>query len=150
MRRFSFRFQRLLELKESVEEARRIALGEVVAVLNREREYLEGLEQTRARYREAAAALPADRLDASLLALNSVYLLRLQREIGEQGEQIARVEELVEEKRQELVEARKERRVYEILKDRAREAHRRERNRQERLVLDQVGQDLYRQRQAQG
>lgn len=147
MRRFSFRFQRLLELKESVEEARRIALGEVVAVLNRERERLLELERTSGYYREASATLPAVRLDAPLLALNDTYLLRLTREIREQEQQIGRVEEVVEEKRQALVAARKERRVYEILKDRAREAHRRERNRQERKVLDEVGQDLYRQRE---
>ena len=149
MKRFNFRFQRILKIKERMEEARKIALGKVIAVLNLEQERLADLEQTRMLYRQGGRELLALQLDPSLLSLNVSYLQRLQREIQEQRVRIQQVEKAVEEKRQELVEATKERRVYEILKERAVEDYRREQKRQERIMLDEVGGQLYMRRESQ-
>ena len=149
MKRFNFRFQRILEIKERMEEARKIALGKVVAVSNLEQERLADLEQTRMLYRQGGRELLALQLDPSLLSLNVSYLQRLQREIQEQRVRIQQVEKAVEEKRQELVEATKERRVYEILKERAVEDYRREQKRQERIMLDEIGGQLYMRRESQ-
>lgn len=149
MKRFNFRFQRILKIKERMEEARKIALGKVIAVLNLEQERLADLEQTRMLYRQGGQELLALQLDPSLLSLNVSYLQRLQREIQEQRMRIQQVEKAVEEKRQELMEATKERRVYEILKERAVEDYRREQKRQERIMLDEVGGQLYMRRESQ-
>jgi len=149
MKRFSFRFQRVLELKKSVEEARKIALGEAVEVLNREQLQFERLQQTRQLYLQASRGAPAARLDAPLLGLNASYLLRLEREIGEQKGHIGRIEAIVEERRERLLEATKERRVYEILKEKALEAHKKEQKRQERIQLDEVGEQLYARRRSE-
>ncbi|MDP6699394.1 MAG: flagellar export protein FliJ [Candidatus Latescibacteria bacterium] len=143
MRRFDFRFQRLLELKERSEDQRKAELGEVMAVYNRERAKLGELQQSFGAYRRAALALPDQRVDPALLGINASYLLRLQREIGEQREHLDRVESVVEDKRGKLLEATRERRVYEILKERAEEEHRREVVRQERIQLDEIGEQLY-------
>ena len=149
MKRFNFRFQRILKIKERMEEACKIALGKVIAVLNLEQERLADLEQTRMLYRQGGQELLALQLDPSLLSLNVSYLQRLQREIQEQRMRIQQVEKAVEEKRQELMEATKERRVYEILKERAVEDYRREQKRQERIMLDEVGGQLYMRRESQ-
>ena len=143
MRRFSFRFQRILEIKERVEESAKIALGEAIAVLNREQDLLAVLQQTRRSYQQASQRLPAARLDSSLLSLNASYLLRLQREIGEQQEYTARVEAIVEDRRQKLLAATRDRQVYGTLRDRAWETHQHEQKRQERILLDEVGKQLY-------
>ena len=143
MRRFNFRFQRILEIKERMEEVRKIALGEVIAVLNQEQDRLAELQQTQKLYRQASQSLPDVQLDASLLSLNDSYLLRLQREIQEQLERVHQVEEAVEAKRLELMKATKERRVYESLKERAVEDYQREQKRRERIFLDEVGEQLY-------
>ena len=149
MKRFRFRFQRVLELKESVEESRKIALGEAVEVLNREQLQLDRLQQTRQLYLEASRGAPAARLDSPLLGLNASYLQRLQREIEEQKGHIGQVEAIVAERRERLLEATKERRVYEILKEKALEAHRKEQQRQERIQLDEVGEQLYARRRSE-
>lgn len=143
MRRFGFRFQRILEIKERLEESAKIALGEVIAVLNREQDQLAALQQTRRSYRQASQRLPDAQLDSSLLGLNASYLQRLQREAEEQQEHIARVEVIVEDRRQKLLAATKDRRIYEILKERAWEAHHHEQQRQERILLDEAGNQLY-------
>lgn len=150
MRRFDFRFQRVLDLKESVEEARKAALGEVTAVLNRERELLARMRQSRRQYQQAGNNLPKSRLHPPLLGLNASYLLRLEREIGEQLGHIRRVEAMVEDRRQKLMEATKERRVFEILKEKAWDTHQREAKRQERIQLDEIGEQLYARRGSEG
>ena len=143
MKRFSFRFQRLLELKQRKEDQRKAELGEVMAIFNRELDQIASLKRSFGSYRRASLALPDQRLDASLLGINASYLLRLQREIGEQQEHIDRIESMVEDKRGKLLEATRERRVYEILKERAEEEHKRETMRQERIQLDEIGEQLY-------
>jgi len=147
MKRFGFRFQRILEIKESIEEARRAELGEVMAVLNREVEQLESMRGTLDSYRHAGHSPLAARVDAPLLGISASYNLRLEREIGEQAEHVRRIEVVVEDKRKNLLEATRERRVYEILKERAQEEHRREVNRQQRIQLDEIGEQLYARRE---
>ena len=141
MRHFHFRFQRILELKESVEEGRKAELGEAVALLNQERSYLEALDGTRATYQHLDQ--PAAPCNPELLALNANYVLRLQREILEQLERIEQIQKVVEERRQNLLEATKERRVYEILRERAETTYQRQRRRYEQAQLDEVGEQLY-------
>ena len=143
MKRFNFRFQRILEIKERIEDARRAELGEVMAVLNKETDQLNALRQTLDSYRLAGRSLPSARINTPLLGINASYLLRLEREIGEQLAHIERIQTVVEDKRQNLLEATRERRVYEILKERAEEAHKNEVNRQERIQLDEIGEQLY-------
>ncbi|MCH7720524.1 MAG: flagellar FliJ family protein [Planctomycetes bacterium] len=58
-------------------------------------------------------------------------------------ERVRQADLVVEERRGELLEATKERRVFEILRERSEEAHRREGRRQERILLDEVGQQLH-------
>ena len=149
MKRFGFRFQRILEIKERIEEARRAELGEVMVVLNRELEQLAAMRGTLNSYRRAGYSQPAARVDAQLLGISASYNLRLEREIGEQLEHVRRIEVVVEDKRKKLLEATRERRVYEILKERAQEAHRREFNRQERIQLDEIGEQLYARREGE-
>ena len=143
MRQFNFRFQRLLELKERSEDQRKAELGEVMAVYNRERAKLGELQQSFGVYRRATLVQPDQCVDPALLGINAIYLLRLQHEIGEQREHLDRVESIVEDKRSKLLEATRERRVYEILKEHAEDEHRREVVRQERIQLDEIGERIY-------
>ena len=143
MKRFSFRFQRLLELKQRKEDQQKAELGEVMAIFNQELDQLGGLKQSFDAYRHTSLALPDQCVETSLLGINTSYLLRLQREMGEQREHLDRIESMVEDKQGKLLEATRERRVYEILKERAEEEHKRETMRQERIQLDEIGEQLY-------
>lgn len=149
MRRLRFRFQRLLEIKERLEEARERDLGAAVATLTREQEALEGLHRTQSLYRRAAEAQPARFLDVGLLQLNFSFDLRLQRQIQEQLRRVRQAEAAVEEQRRRLVEASRERRVYEILKEQVAARHRRQQRRQEQRWLDEVGEQRHQRRREQ-
>ncbi len=126
-----------------MENARRAELGEVTAALNREKAQLSALYGTQANYRNMGSLSSDQRVDAGLLGISARYAERLKGEIYEQIEHIKKIEAVVENKRQKLLEATRERRVYEVLKERAEEEHRREANRRERIQLDEVGEQLY-------
>ncbi len=146
MKRFRFRFQPILTVKERLEEARRASLGEAVAVLNYERDRLADLQRMRDTYRQASATPAAARLDAVVLGLGAGYLQRLRGEIGAQEQRIRQVEAVVEERRQRLAVAARERRTYEILREQARARHREEQQQSERRLLDEIGEQLHQRR----
>ena len=126
-----------------MEDAGRAELGEATAALNREREQLSALYETQATYRNMSGLPVHQRVDTGLLGVSARYTERLKGEVREQIEHIEKIEAVVENKRQKLLEATRERRVYEVLKERAEEEHRREANRRERMQLDEVGEQLY-------
>ena len=150
MKRLRFRFQRLLEIKERLEGVRQRAMGEALTALTQEEEALENLRQTQHRYRLAAQEQPARALDLGLLLLNLSYDQRLQREIQVQDDRRARAAAKAEEERQRLVAARREKRTYEILREKAAAEHRRLQQRHERRQLDEVGEQSYLRRALKG
>lgn len=150
MKRLRFRFQKLLEIKERIEGVRQRAMGEALRALTQEEETLENLRQTQQRYRRAAQEQPARALDLGLLLLNLSYDQRLQREILAQGERLHQAAARAEEERQRLVAARRERRTYELLKEKAVAQHRRLQQRHEQRQMDEVGEQGHLRRALRG
>ncbi|MEE2657962.1 MAG: flagellar export protein FliJ [Candidatus Latescibacterota bacterium] len=143
MRRFEFRFQRILELKERMEEVRRAALGEAVGAFEAERRELEALGRMRGGHTARDPATPGSAVDAGLMRISSAYGRRLEREQNEQQEQVRLAGTVVEDRRQDLMDATRERGVFDILKERAVQDYRREVRRKELSQLDEIGQQLY-------
>ena len=139
MRRLNFRFQRVLELKGRFEEEKRGALGVAMAAFNREQERLQSLEHVRLSRLQGGGLLTGGLLDSAVLRADSDYGLRVEREILEQTQRLEQAANVVEEKRQIWLEARKERKTFEVLKERALVEHRHMISRQERIVLDEIG-----------
>ena len=131
-----------------MEDARRAELGEATAVLNRRTEQLSSLFETQVTYQNMSDLPVHQRVDMGLLGVSASYTERLKGEIQEKIEQLEKIKAVVENKRQKLLEAARERRVYEVLKERAEETHRRETNRRERMQLDEVGEQLYARRRS--
>ena len=149
MRRMHFRFQRILELKERVEEARKAALGKSVAVLEHERQQLAGMQQLRLDNGAASEQRAQIAGAASLMRLGFDYGQRLERELLEQQKRIRQAQTVVDERRSELIESTKERRVFEVLKDRVATEYQREQRRQERILLDEAGKQIHLRRDEQ-
>ena len=142
-----FRFQRILELKERVEQTRKAALGEAVAAMEVQRGQLASLVDAKKMHTAAPRAESGKAVDAGLLALDASYGQRLEREIGEQFEEVRQSDVVVDERRTHLLAASKERRVFEILKERVVNEYRRERRRQEKIELDETGAKLHQRRE---
>lgn len=134
---FRFRLAAILQLRVAVEETRKRALAEALgerdAVLRRR----SGLEAERDRCRERlireGAGVPF--VERSLYG---GYLDRLARRTADIAEEQKRVEARVETRRAELAAAARDRQAMERLRDRQAEAWRRERERRERIQLDEL------------
>ena len=146
MRRFHFRFQRVLDVKERLEDVRKAALGQVVGAYESERRELERLHTDRDL--QVATERPAEgRVDPGLMNMLADYGHRLERESGEQGEQVRLAQALVDERREDLMEATRQRRTFEILRERAAEKYRKHAQRKDLALLDEMGGQLHLRRQ---
>jgi len=134
MKRFRFGLEKILELRRHSEEEAKNELGKAISNLNvienniniisakwtdAIRERFEGLN-----LKSGEAALP----DAGILSLQAWdnYILRLEQEAEILAEQAAQAELVVEEKRTVYLEASRELKVMEKLKERRKKEHRKE------------------------
>jgi flagellar FliJ protein len=143
MRRFAFRFQRVLETKRHFEEMRKDELAALIAQrLDDERRLfaVQGELLDRqielARRAEARETLPD-------LARIARYFYKLADDIKRLEAQLARWDEQIEAKRQELVEAKREVKVLEKLEERDRRAYAKAEADWEQKLIDDVATSRY-------
>jgi flagellar FliJ protein len=146
MRRFRYRFQRILEVKEGVESIRRAELAEVMSVINEEKAQLEFVEGVKRKHMNSDRDENGLRFNVELLRTGANYSLMLQQKIQEKKEQIGKIESVLEDKRKNLLEAEKDRRVYEKLKDRDKKLYLLEQKKEDCKQLDQIGERMHNQK----
>jgi len=137
MARFKFRMQAVLTQRERAEEEKQLA----VAALERERARLETL------IRDSHQAIVREKqiLRAELLAgnhdaarLQSAATMRLARDAQAAAVELAGVLKKLERARAELLEATKERKAVELLRDHEHEQWRTAQNRAEAAAVDEL------------
>ena len=111
MKKFNFPLQKVLQLRKFKEEECKLALGQAISVLNMiEKE----IKENAARQQSAASQRFAD---ASQFASWDIYIVRLEQEAQKLMEKAAQAELVVEEKRQQYLEASREVKAIEKLKE---------------------------------
>ncbi len=138
MAKFRFQFEKVLEHRRSIEEAR---LRELRA-LSDERAAMQGEIQG------LAAAITRSRLELGASLIGKVDLSQVARFAQFSGQTRFRVQEVamgmavlerrIVEARQRVVEARRDRRALELLRERRLEAWKREQDRRETVELDDL------------
>jgi flagellar export protein FliJ len=145
---FRFSLERVRALRERTEDQAKEALaGAMQAQLRSEHEAREAAERV-ARARAAqldAVALPAFAHD---LIARQAYLERSERAHRMSEEVLGRSAEHVQERRQALTEAARDRQALERLKEHRRQDHAREAARVESVVLDEIAINGHRRRAA--
>jgi len=120
MRRFKFNLEKILQLRKFREEECKLALGQAVAALNRiENEIME----TAVKRHSAASNRFADVRE--MLSWEN-YILRLDMQAQKLTEQAAQAELVVEEKRAAYLEASKDLKALEKLKEKQQKEYRKE------------------------
>jgi len=138
MAKFIFRFATNLRVKERIEEQKKIEYGKALAALELQRQekarMVNEREETIVSFRESVnnAITPAD------VQTHNNYLGLLKMLIIKQDEIIKKCEETAEIKRLELVEAMKERKIMEKLKEKDREIFIREEQLKEQKIQDTI------------
>jgi flagellar FliJ protein len=140
MKRFTFRLERLLHLREAAEKERARQLGDAIRDEEQRRADLQASQDRLAEAREQRASMPPELSQAGTLTNLELSIDRLAGETrsleDNHGESVARVEA----ERTRFEQARVARRVIERLREHRREAWGVEANRQDQSVNDEAGQ----------
>jgi len=139
MKKFKFRLERVLETKVSEERQKKRELGEKLNQLSYEESVLDQLLKQIEEHEKSQR-------HSIQVSSNAGYLLRqhrwqqeLNKKKNEQIRTIARCENDVEKARVALMEATREKRVLEKLKEKQFEEYKKELNAEEQKVLDDIG-----------
>ena len=90
MKNLNFRFQRIFDLKDRLEETRRLALGAAVSEWERQRQALSLLQRSLIEHGTNSNSQRGDALHATLLRSGHDYAMRLERDILTQMKTVLR------------------------------------------------------------
>jgi flagellar FliJ protein len=111
MKRFTFRLEKVQQLRKFKENECKIALGQAIGILNR---IENDIKTTAVKHHQAAQQrfnAPQD------IASWDIYILRLEQEAEKLAQQAAQAELIVEEKRAFYIEAQRDLKAIEKLKE---------------------------------
>ena len=135
MRPFTFSLEKVLELRQYREDEAKIELGRAIGVLAEMETRLFALGKERAR---AAAAQFSPGNNAEQIQLYMFYLIRLDNTKEQLLREMALAEMKVEEAREQFIEASRERKVLDKLKEKRQKEYRKEFFAEETKVLDDI------------
>lgn len=139
MKKFTFPLQKILDIREFEEKQAQIELGKAVAETNRIRMELERIAAERVRI----VHLKADVVSLTEMIVKEQYLTRLDMTKDRLLEDLAAAEIVVEEKRAVFTETLKKRKVLSRLKDRQFTAFRRDVQKAEDIVSDDISSSRF-------
>ena len=139
MKKFAFTLQKILDLRQYAEDQAKLELGRAVSVVNRLQAELVHIARAKdAAEKERAAVLSGSVDVTALLAVeNYIGLLDVKKE--QLFQELAAAELAAEQKRALFAQAMQKRAVLTKLSERQHEAWKLELEREEDLVLDEVG-----------
>ncbi|MCL1846231.1 MAG: flagellar export protein FliJ [Defluviitaleaceae bacterium] len=138
MPKFQFRLQKYLSVKEQIENQKELEYANALRVLEEEKQKLAEFIRRKDETVEKLRSSVAKSIEPFEIRRYNNNIERLKHQINVQKERVAAAEEYVEQKRQELVQAMKDRKALEIVKDNAREEFLIEIDRAERKQVDEL------------
>ena len=127
MRRFRFGLEKVLELRQYREQEAKNELGQAIGALTAIENAIKHNAVIRHHaVQERFTGINAGQSDASSMLAWDSYILRLEQETERLMEEAAKAELIVEEKRNQYLEASRELKVMEKLKEKRAQEHRKE------------------------
>lgn len=119
MKKYSFRLQPVLNLKEKALEDKRLEMAKVIRFLNDLQTELESLNKTYSSYRLQIEeiSLSSESLNVSELATCNSYMSTLEQQINDKKNLIEQTQKVLQAKQKEVNEALKEVKVLDKLKE---------------------------------
>jgi len=138
MAKFAFRLQPILGLKEKIEDLKRNEFGKAVVQLAAERQKKAEMEQLKSDTITGFRTSITQDINPNDIRQHNVFIDRLKQMIERQVQVIIRAEAYVEEKRVELIEAMREKKMLETLKEHRFEEYLEEEKRAEGKMVDEL------------
>ncbi len=143
-KKFRFRFEPMLKVKEHREKERQRELAETLTKVQDQKASLMKMDTKRLNTMEHHRSKLVGRVSMAEALVCSRYLLRLKRERMASSELLRGMEREAESRRQKLVEAARERKVYDLLKEKQQMRHRQGLDKDEQKALDEVATNNFR------
>ena len=138
MAKFKFRLQDFLTLRERLEEQKKQEYGLAVAKLEREKQTLAALHRDKDRHVNSFREKIHVKIEPFQFQIHNDYIEWLKKKITEQEKVVILAQNHVHQKRQELVEAMKNKKVLEKLREKELAVFFREQTIAEQKILDEV------------
>lgn len=135
---FNFKFQSILNLKIRIEDQKKSKYGEANEELKRQRDKLNVLLEEREHQYNLMREKGKEGLTPKDLIVYNNYMERLKKSIEIQTTIVKKAEKDVEKARLELVEAAKQRKMFETLKEKKLEEYWEEYYKKEQAQLDEI------------
>ncbi|MCL2355848.1 MAG: flagellar export protein FliJ [Defluviitaleaceae bacterium] len=138
MARFQFRLEKYLSVKEQIEDQKELEYANALRILEEEKQKLAEFVKRKEESVERLRVSVAKSIEPFEIRRFNNNIERLKHQITVQKERVIAAEEFAEQKRSELVQAMKERKALEIVKENAREEFLIEQDRTERKQVDEL------------
>jgi flagellar FliJ protein len=139
MKKFNFKLEKLLELRSYSEQEAKIALGHAVGELNRIETEIKNVAAKRL---EAASLRFKQGSSADEMRYVDIYILRLDRTADKLMEDAAKAELKVSEARDVYLEASKEKKIIEKLKEKKEKEYKKIVLSEEDKALDEISSSM--------
>jgi flagellar FliJ protein len=138
MNRFRFRFRSVLRYREIIEDNKKRDFGVALNHFVHEEANLNSIDNSIAGHEELAERSGQGRITARDLQNKYDYARHLDRKRESQEKVVESAEEELESRRKKLVEATKEKKIFERLKERDRETHNEAQRKEEQALSDDL------------
>ncbi|WP_053957438.1 flagellar export protein FliJ [Inediibacterium massiliense] len=138
MQGFKFKYENLLEVKQKYEDAKKGKLNQAQSKLKKEKMHLTNLENYQTNCHIHIASKMEAGVNVGHLKNYHTYLVSLKKNIDTQVEKIEKCNHEIITCRNELIQASKEKKTFEKLKEKAKETFHEEQKKEEANFVDQL------------
>ena len=138
MAKFKYGMQNIFELKQKLEEQQKMTLATARINLNNEEDKLETLYMRKRNYEEALRQSCRNRLNVNAIKLGASAYKSMDYFIGIQKIEVKKAEGIVSIEQDKMIEAMKERKIQEKLREKAFDRFLKEMNAEEVAMVDEL------------
>ena len=143
LKKFSFSLESVLNVRRMKEEKYEKEFSKAIMELEQERNTLKELENRVCEKQLELRMISQNPFSSDKILLFEHFLEHLEQDVEKQVKRIEKVSNDVEIKRLQLIEATKDKKIIDKLKDKEYARHHDEVNRQERTILDEIAVTRY-------
>ncbi|MFQ6043876.1 MAG: flagellar export protein FliJ, partial [Candidatus Poribacteria bacterium] len=145
MKKYRFKLEPLLKYRTSIEDVKSLALADAIRRYESQQRYLNQLKSERRNCQKDFAVEQSHGISAIQMTFYTNYIEGLDAKIRDEKANHKTLHEQVEKKRQDFLEARKQRKVVEELKSSYFERYLKEMTRLEQVFMDEVASNRFNQ-----
>ena len=144
---YKFRLESVLRHRKLIEEDLQKKLGALKRQLFDEKERLSHFEQVRNRFSGELQQKQVKSISVSDILLYTGFIQQVSKEIEKQSEKIVEAQENLDQKREELIGAMKNRKMIDRLKEKGLKAHMKEISKKELSLINEVAINIFNRRE---